>query len=95
MTPTRKLQMLLCVTGAIFAIGACGDDDDGGDSASAAVGDCINAQQEVVDCGSSEAEFELVSDQSAPDAIACIVIDDPPQEEVEVDGTPFCAEPLD
>ena len=93
MTPFRKLQTLACIIGAVFAIGACGGDDDGGGSASASVGDCIDASQQVVDCGSSEAEYELVSDQSEPDAIACIVIDDPPQEEIEVDGTPFCAEP--
>src|SRR5688572_31811858 len=96
MTPIRKLQLLACVGGAVLALGACGgDDDDGGGSASAAVGDCINAEQQVVDCSSDEATHELVSDQSEPDAIACIVIDDPPQEEVEVDGTPFCAEPLE
>ena len=92
MTPLRKLQTLACIIGATFAIGACGSDDDGG-SAGASVGDCIDASQQVVDCDSSDAAFELVSDQSEPDAIACIVIDDPPQEEVEVDGTPFCAEP--
>ena len=96
MTPIRKLQMLMCLAAAMFAIGACGgDDDEGGGSASAAVGDYIDAQQQVVDCSSSDAKFELVSDQSEPDAIACVVIDDPPQEEVEVDGTPFCAEPLE
>jgi uncharacterized protein YgiB involved in biofilm formation len=94
MTHVRKLQTLICVIGAMFVLGACGDDDEGG-SASAAVGDCINASQQVVDCSSGEAEFELVSDQSEPDAIACIVIDDPPQEEVEVDGTTYCAEPLE
>ena len=94
MTLSRKLQTLLCLAGAVFLIGACGGDDDGGgESASASVGDCIDANQQVVDCDSSEAEFELVSDQSEPDAIACIVIDDPPQEEVEVDGTTYCAEP--
>ena len=93
-TPFRKLQTLACLAGAIFLIGACGgDDDDGGGSASAAVGDCIDAEQQVVDCDSSEAKFELVSDQSEPDAIACLVIDDPPQEEVVVDGTTYCAEP--
>ena len=93
MTPIRKLQMLACVIGAMFVIGACGDDDGG--SASAAEGDCINAEHQVVDCGSEEARFELVQDQSEPDAIACITIVDPPQEEVEVDGKPFCAEPLE
>jgi hypothetical protein len=94
MSHLRKLTMLVCVIGAMFVIGACGEDDDGG-SASAAVGDCINAEQQVVDCGSGKAELELVSDQSEPGAIACIAIDDPPQEEVEVNGTPFCAKPLE
>lgn len=91
---TRKLQLLACLAATVFALGACGGDDDGGGgSESASVGDCIDAQQQVVDCGSADAKFELVTDQSEPDAIACIAIDDPPQEEVEVDGKPFCAEP--
>jgi hypothetical protein len=72
-----------------LALGACGGDD----SESAAVGDCINASSEVVDCESSEAEMELVSDQSAEDAIACVVIGDVPQVEVTVGDKPFCAEP--
>ena len=94
MTTTRKLQTLLCVFGAMFVIGACGSDDDGGgSSASAAVGDCIDASQQVVDCSSEDAKFELTSDQSEPDAIACIVIDDPPEQEIDVDGTTYCAKP--
>ncbi len=36
---------------------------------------------------------KLVSDQEAKDATACIVIDDPPQREVKVDGHEFCAQP--
>ena len=93
MTPARKLLTLICVVAAMFTIGACGDDDGGGSSASPTVGDCIDAQQQVVDCSSADAEFELTSDQSKPDAIACIVIDDPPEEEVDVDGTTYCAKP--
>lgn len=93
MNTIRKLLTLAFIIGAMFVMGACGDDEDGGGSAGASVGDCIDAEQQVVDCSSPDAEFELVSDQSEPDAIACIVIDDPPQEEVEVDGTTYCAEP--
>ena len=93
MNRIRNLRMLASVGAAAFAIAGCGGDDDGGSSGTASVGDCIDAEQQVVDCSSSDAKFELVSDQSEPDAIACITIDDPPQEEVEVDGTPFCAEP--
>jgi hypothetical protein len=36
--------------------------------------------------------MELVSDQSAEDAIACVEIGDVPQTTVTVDGTDFCAE---
>ena len=89
--PIRKAQLLGCLGGVIFALGACGGDDEGSESAS--VGDCIDNQQQVVDCSSADAKYELVSDQSEPDAIACITISDPPQEEVEVGGTTYCAEP--
>jgi hypothetical protein len=47
----------------------------------------------VVDCGSSSAKQKLVSDQDAPNAIACIVIGDKPQTRVTVSGRDFCAEP--
>ena len=53
---------------------------------SAEVGACIDAQEKVVDCGSSDSTAELVSDQEKSDATACIAIDDPPQREVTVDG---------
>jgi hypothetical protein len=59
----------------------------------AKVGSCIDAQNKVVDCGSSESKAKLVSDQEKSDAIACIVIDDPPQRKVTVDGHKFCADP--
>jgi len=76
--------------GLAFGIG-CGGGDD---AAEASVGDCIDAANEVVDCGSSEATKSLVSDQSEPDAIACVTIGNKPQTEVEVGGTTFCAEDL-
>ena len=56
------------------------------------VGDCIDAQKQVVDCGSASAAQKLVSDQSAKNAIACVEIGDKPQVRVSVDGHPFCAE---
>jgi hypothetical protein len=70
-----------------FALGACGG---GGE---AKVGACIDAQNKVVDCGSEESRAKLVSDQEKSDAVACIVIDDPPQRKVTVDGHEFCAQP--
>jgi hypothetical protein len=75
---------------ALLALGAvaCG----GGSSEAAEVGDCIDAESNVVDCDSSSATHELVSDQSEPDAIACVLIGDQPQEEVEVGDKTFCAE---
>ncbi len=57
------------------------------------MGACIDAQTQVVDCGSSDSTAKLVSDQEASDASACIAIDDPPQREVTVDGHKFCAAP--
>lgn len=90
----QRLRGLLAVAGVSIGLGlgfgGCGGDD----SAAASVGDCIDAANEVVDCGSAEATKELVSDQSEPDAIACVEIGDKPQTEVEVDGTTFCAEDL-
>jgi hypothetical protein len=76
-------------------VGACGGDDEAAADGDAAVGACIDAGDQAVQCDSPEAVMELVSDLDAPDAIACIVIDDPPQEEVEVGDGSFCAEPLD
>lgn len=90
----QRLRGLLAVAGVSIGLGigfgACGGDD----SAGASVGDCIDAANEVVDCGSAEATKKLVSDQSEPDAIACVAIGDKPQTEVDVDGTTFCAEDL-
>ena len=89
-----KLRNTAVIAAAALALGSCGGSDEEGD-AGAQVGDCVDDSSQVVDCSSSEAQFELVSDLDAPDAIACIVIDDPPQEEVEVDDGRFCAEPLE
>jgi hypothetical protein len=87
---TRRGVALAVAAGIALSVGACGDDD----SAAASVGDCIDSADVVVDCSSSDAARKLVSDQSEPDAIACVQIGDKPQTEVEVDGTTFCAEDL-
>jgi hypothetical protein len=71
----------------MLVLGACG-----GGAEAAEVGDCIDADNNVVDCDSPSATHELVSDQSAPDAIACVAIGDKPQVEVKVGETTFCAE---
>ena len=71
----------------MLSIGACG-----GGSSQAAVGDCINTQKQVVDCGSSTATMKLVSNQDSPKAIACVQIGDKPQVQVKVGGGTFCAE---
>ena len=86
----RSVAVAAVAAGLTLGVGACGGSDD--DTAS--VGDCIDASNNVVDCGSSEAAKKLVSDQSEPDAIACVEIGDKPQTEVEVDGKTFCAEDL-
>lgn len=62
-------------------------------SGTAKEGDCIDAQKEVVDCSSPTAKYELGSDQDAPDATACIQIDDPPEVKVKVGKKTFCAQP--
>jgi hypothetical protein len=46
----------------------------------------------VIDCSSSGAAKKLVTDQSEPDAIACVQIGSKPQTEVKVGGGTFCAE---
>ena len=84
-----RILLIAAAAAVALALGACGGDED------PAVGDCIDSESQVVACDSSEADMELVSDLDAPDAIACIVIDDPPQEEVAVGDGSFCAEPLD
>ncbi len=83
----RNVRKLTCLGGAMLALGgaaACGSEE-------AKVGDCIDADSNVVDCDSASATQELVSDQSAPDAIACVEIGEEPQEAVEVGGVTFCA----
>ena len=87
------LRMVLPAAAALLALGlgACGG---GGSStsASAAVGDCVDASNQVVDCSSSSAAKKLVTDQSKPNAIACIQIGANRQTEVKVGGGTFCAE---
>ena len=88
---TRNIRSLAGV-GAValtLALAACGGTDG---SETASVGDCIDAENNVVDCDSSSATKELVSDQSEPDAIACVTIGDKPQVEVTVGDGTFCAE---
>jgi hypothetical protein len=87
--PARRARTLACLGIALVAIGGCG----GGGSDNAEVGDCIDADNQVVDCSSADATQKLVSDQSAPDAIACVQIGEKPQVEVKVGDGTFCAEP--
>ena len=88
---TRNIRSLAGVGAVVLALAlaACGGDDG---SETASVGDCIDAENNVVDCDSSSATKELVSDQSEPDAIACVTIGDNPQVEVTVGDGKFCAE---
>ena len=81
----------ICLVGTVAALtlGACGG---GSSSASVSVGDCIDSSSQVVDCSSSSAAKKLVSDQSKPDAIACVQIGSNPQTEMKVGGGTFCAE---
>ena len=87
--PGRRAAAPVCLVLALVAFSGCG----GGGSDNAEVGDCIDAGDQVVDCSSSDATQRLVSDQSAPDAIACVQIGDKPQVEVKVGDGSFCAEP--
>jgi hypothetical protein len=87
------LRVVVSATAILLAlgVGACGG---GGSStsASAAVGDCVDASNQVVDCSSSGAAKKLVTDQNKPNAIACIQIGANRQTEVKVGGGTFCAE---
>ena len=95
MRERRAMHLRMGVSAAaallVLVMGACGG---GGSStsASAAVGDCVDASNQVVDCSSSSAAKKLVTDQSKPNAIACIQIGANRQTEVKVDGGTFCAE---
>jgi hypothetical protein len=93
---TQRLRTWIAVAvsslGLALAAGGCGGDDDS--VGAAGVGDCIDDGASVVDCDSAEATKRLVSDQSEPDAIACVEIGDKPQTEVDVDGVTYCAEDL-
>jgi hypothetical protein len=56
------------------------------------VGDCVDSQRQVVQCTSPNATLKLVSNQSGPDAIACVEIGNKPEIAVRIGGTTFCAE---
>jgi hypothetical protein len=83
------LRILVACGGSMLAVSvaACG-----GGGGTAKVGACIDANNKVVDCSSSQAKQRLVSDQSAANAIACVAIGDKPQVTVRVAGHPYCAE---
>ena len=87
---TRRASFRICLSATLvtFALGGCG----GSGSTTPKVGDCIDAHQHLVDCGSASATEKLVSDLRAPNAIACVAIGDKPQTQVTVAGHPFCAE---
>jgi hypothetical protein len=85
-----RASICLIVTLPALALAACGS----GGSSSASVGACIDSSNQIVDCSSSSATKKLVSDQSKPDAMACIQIGDKPQTEVKVGGGTFCAEDI-
>jgi hypothetical protein len=91
---TQGIRRGLAVAGVAGALllSACGGGD--GSSDSPQVGDCIDDSNQVVDCGSSDATKKLTTDQSAPDAIACVAIGDNPAVEVKVGDGTFCAEDL-
>jgi len=82
----------ICLIGTLLALALAACGSGGSSSASASVGDCIDSSNQVVDCGSSGAAKKLVSDQSKPNAIACVQIGSNPQTEVKVGGGTFCAE---
>ena len=92
----RYLLSAVSLAWIVAVLAACGGYGGGSSSSSSAakVGDCIDASKQVVDCSSSDATDKLVSDQNAPNAIACVVIDTPPQREVSVGSGKFCAQPL-
>jgi hypothetical protein len=87
----RNAREIISMGGVVvaLAVGACGGGDDSG---TASVGDCIDAGKQVVGCSSSSATQKLVTDQSDPDAIACVQIGSNPQTEVNVGDGTFCAE---
>jgi len=90
-TRIRRGTAALVLTTGLLALAGCGDDDALDE---AGVGACIDASSQVVSCDDSAATQKLVTDQSEPDAIACVAIGEAPQTEVTVDGTPYCAEDL-
>jgi len=83
----HRLSAGLATVLAGVVLGACG-----GGSSAPKVGDCIDASNNVVSCSAAGAKQQLVSDQDAPNAIACVEIGDKPQVRVTVAGHHFCAQ---
>lgn len=83
----RAVRLLIALGGMTTALSlsACG-------SSQPKVGDCVDVHKHVVDCNSSSAAMKLVTDQSKPDAIACIRIGNNPEVTVKTGGGTFCAE---
>src|SRR5437879_2788793 len=65
------LARVASVSLVALAVAACGS------SSAPKVGACIDAKKHVVDCSSAAATQKLVSDLSAPNAIACVQIGAP------------------
>lgn len=85
----RTVRTLVAFGGLLMALatGACGSN-----ASQPKVGDCIDSQRHVVSCSSSAARMRLVSNQLAPNAIACLQIGDKPQVQLKVGKGSFCAE---
>lgn len=83
------LRAAVAITATAILAG-CGGGS--GSSSTAQVGDCIDQAKQVVDCTAPDAQQKLVSDQSAPDAIACVALPPNPQVQVKVGDKTFCAE---
>jgi hypothetical protein len=79
----------IVVLAMVGAVAACG-----GSSQPPKDGDCIDAQHSIVSCNSSSSRFKLLSlNDPGPNETACLVIDNPPQVRLKVDGHYFCAQP--
>lgn len=87
MSPARNIRTLTALGAllAALAISACGGSQP-------KVGDCVDSQRQVVGCSSPNATLKLVSNQSGPNAIACVQIGNAPQLSVRIGGSTFCAE---
>lgn len=83
----RNTRLRAASSGVLIALilAACG-------SSQPKVGDCVDSQRQVVDCTSSSATLKLVSDQSGPNAIACVEIGNKPELSIKIGSGTFCAE---